>query len=99
MRTKLWWLLCLLATPVFAAPQLDKLTLPPGFHIAVYSDQVPNAREITLGAKRTVFVGSGDAGKVYVLTDSRGRQRTRCGHDQGRFTDATPEQTSPARAD
>jgi glucose/arabinose dehydrogenase len=57
---------------IAAAPQLDKLTLPNGFHIAVYSDDVPNAREITLGAKGTVFVGSNSAGKVYALTDSKG---------------------------
>jgi glucose/arabinose dehydrogenase len=62
----------LAATSAIAAPQLDKLTLPKGFHIAVYSDQVPNAREIALGAKGTVFVGSNDAGKVYALTDSAG---------------------------
>lgn len=61
----------LLALPACASTQLDKLTLPAGFHIAVYSDQVPNAREIALGAKGTVFVGSEDAGKVYALTDSR----------------------------
>jgi glucose/arabinose dehydrogenase len=72
MRTKLWWLLYLLAAPVFAAPQLDKLTLPKGFHIAVYSDQVSNAREIALGSHGTVFVGSSGAGKVYALTDSKG---------------------------
>jgi glucose/arabinose dehydrogenase len=65
-------LLALLALPAAAAPQLDQLTLPKGFHIAVYSDQVPNAREIALGAKGTVFVGSNDAGKVYALTDSNG---------------------------
>lgn len=65
-------LLSLCSASVFAAPQLDKLTLPKGFHIAVYSDQVPNAREIALGAKGTVFVGSNDAGKVYALTDSTG---------------------------
>jgi hypothetical protein len=52
MRMKLWWLLYLLAAPAFAAPQLDQLTLPKGFHVAVYSDQVPKAREITLGAQR-----------------------------------------------
>ena len=61
----------LLAAPAFGAVQLDKLTLPKGFHIAVYSDQVPNAREIALGAKGTVFVGSMGAGKVYALTDTR----------------------------
>jgi len=64
-------LLLLLAVPACASAPLDKLTLPAGFHIAVYSDQVPNAREIALGAKGTVFVGSEDAGKVYALTDSR----------------------------
>ena len=72
MRRYLGLLLGLLAVPAFAAPQLDQLTLPKGFHIAVYSDQVPNAREIALGAKGTVFVGSNDAGKVYALTDPSG---------------------------
>jgi len=56
-----------------ATPPLDQLSLHKGFHVALYSDQMANAREITLGAEGTVFVGSGDAGKVYVLTDSRGR--------------------------
>lgn len=65
--------LMLLAAPVpaFDAVQLDQLTLPKGFHIAVYSDQVPNARAIALGAKGTVFVGSFGLGKVYALTDTR----------------------------
>jgi len=63
-------LFLLLAAPVFAAPQLDKLTLPKGFHIALYSGQVPNAREMALGTNGTVFVGSMEAGKVYALTDS-----------------------------
>ncbi|RDI99280.1 sorbosone dehydrogenase family protein [Dyella solisilvae] len=62
----------LVAHSVAASPQLDKLTLPKGFQVAIYSDQVPNAREITLGAKGTVFVGSNSAGKVYALTDSKG---------------------------
>jgi Glucose/sorbosone dehydrogenases len=64
-------LLMLLAAPAFGAVHIDRLVLPKGFHIAVYSDQVPNAREIALGAKGTVFVGSMDAGKVYALTDTR----------------------------
>jgi glucose/arabinose dehydrogenase len=73
MRKLIVALFGLLAAPaILAAPSLDKLTLPKGFHIAVYSDQVPNAREIALGAKGTVFVGSNDAGKVYALTDSKG---------------------------
>ncbi|MHB1272349.1 MAG: PQQ-dependent sugar dehydrogenase [Rhodanobacter sp.] len=63
-------LFLLLAAPVFASPQLDKLTLPRGFHIALYSGQVPNARAMALGTNGTVFVGSMEAGKVYALTDS-----------------------------
>ena len=49
---------------------LDTLTLPPGFHVAVYADQVPDARELALGPDGTVFAGSGRAGKVYALIDA-----------------------------
>ncbi len=72
MRLLLTLLLVVSSLPALAAPQLDKLVLPKGFHIAVYSDQVPNAREIALGSRGTVFVGSGGAGKVYALTDTNG---------------------------
>jgi glucose/arabinose dehydrogenase len=65
----------LCAMPLRAAPQLDRLTLPRGFHVAVYADQVPDAREIVLGARGTVFVGSMGAGKVYALTDADGDGR------------------------
>ncbi|HKR76451.1 MAG TPA: PQQ-dependent sugar dehydrogenase [Rhodanobacter sp.] len=74
MHLQRLWLVCLLtvlAAPAFGSVHLDRLTLPKGFHVAVYSDQVPNAREIALGAKGTVFVGSMDAGKVYALTDTK----------------------------
>ena len=58
-----------------AAPPLARLHVPPGFHVALYSDQTPSARAMTLGAKGTLFVGSMDAGKVYALSgmDARGR--------------------------
>lgn len=72
MRVLLSMLLVLAASPALASVHLDRLVLPKGFHIAVYSDQVPDAREITLGAKGTVFVGSNRAGKVYALTDTNG---------------------------
>lgn len=72
MRLLLSMLLVLASWPALASSHLDRLVLPKGFHIAVYSDQVPDAREITLGAKGTVFVGSNRAGKVYALTDSNG---------------------------
>lgn len=72
MRVLLWLFLTLLSLPTFAATQLDKLTLPKGFHIALYTNQVPNARAFALGTNGTVFVGSTDAGKVYALTDTNG---------------------------
>ena len=72
MRPLLLLLLALLALPACAAANLERLTLPPGFHIALYSDQVPSARAMALGAHGTVFVGSAGAGKVYALTDSNG---------------------------
>jgi glucose/arabinose dehydrogenase len=70
MRRLLSLLLMVWSLPLLAAPQLDKLTLPKGFHIALYADHVTDAREIALGTNGTVFVGSTDAGKVYALTDS-----------------------------
>ncbi|TAN02287.1 MAG: sorbosone dehydrogenase family protein [Rhodanobacteraceae bacterium] len=58
-----------------AAAPLQSLKAPPGFRVSLYSDQVPNAREIALGAHDTVFVGSMGEGKVYALTglDAHGR--------------------------
>ncbi len=65
-------LLVLVAATALAAPALDQLKLPPGFKIAIYTDQTPSARELAVGARGTVFVGSADAGRVYALTDSTG---------------------------
>lgn len=61
-----------------AEPEAGKLTVPPGFHIAVYSDQVPSAREMAVGDDGTVYVGSMSAGKVYALSgmDANGRARS-----------------------
>ncbi len=48
---------------------LEKISLPPGFHISVYAENVPAARSLTLGDDGTVFVGTrGD--KVYALRDN-----------------------------
>ncbi len=49
---------------------LDEIKLPQGFHIAVYTADVPNARSMTLGTKGTLFVGTGSEGKVYAVVDS-----------------------------
>ncbi len=63
--------LAVLATSAFAkdSPPIERLQLPQGFQISVYSADVPNARELAVGANGTVFVGSRSAGKVYALTD------------------------------
>lgn len=48
--------------------KLDKIKLPPGFHISVYTDKVPGARSMTLGDKGTLFVGTRDD-RVYAVVD------------------------------
>lgn len=53
-----------------APPLVARLQVPPGFHVTVFSANVPAAREMALGRHGTVFVGSSRAGKVYALTDS-----------------------------
>lgn len=49
---------------------LEKLTLPDGFKIEVYAQNVKNARQMALGDKGTVFVGSRSAGLVHALVDT-----------------------------
>src|SRR5690348_17415210 len=52
-----------------AAPPLQSLKVPAGFHVTVFSDAVPGAREMAVGPRGTVFVGS-NKGKVFALTDA-----------------------------
>ena len=51
---------------------LEKLTLPEGFDISVYADDVTNARQMALGANGVVFVGSRRAGLLHALVDKDG---------------------------
>jgi len=69
--------LLILSTAAFAGPAEDlaKIRLPEGFTIAVYAENVPNARGMALGAKGTVFVGSRDADAVHALVDADGDHR------------------------
>jgi glucose/arabinose dehydrogenase len=53
-------------------PKLDGLQLPPGFSIELYSDQVPDARSLALGARGTVFVSTRKNDRVYALIDDTG---------------------------
>jgi len=54
--------------PGTAAEHLGKLTLPAGFSIALYADNVPGARSMALGSDGTVFVGT-RAQTVHAVVD------------------------------
>ncbi len=59
---------CCLAAPAAAQSlPLKSIKLPPGFEIGLFADDVPNAREMALGDKGTLFVGSAQAGRVYAI--------------------------------
>ncbi len=48
---------------------LNEIKLPPGFSIDLYATGIPHAREMVLGAKGTLFVGTRDYNKVYAIVD------------------------------
>ncbi len=54
---------------------LDTIRLPPGFTIDVWSEEVPNARSLTLSPGGVVYVGTRTAGKVYAAVDRDGDHR------------------------
>lgn len=64
-----------LLTLVASSLPVDHLQLPEGFSISVYADNIEDARQMALGDKGTVFVGSRTAGKVYALVDTNGDGR------------------------
>jgi glucose/arabinose dehydrogenase len=59
-------LLFVSATHAFAALPVERIRLPPGFHIAVLSDAVPSARAMAFSPQGILYVGSLD-GHVYAL--------------------------------
>jgi glucose/arabinose dehydrogenase len=65
---------CALPCGVFAQAAnerypLDKIKLPPGFHIRLFAGGAENAREMALGKNGTLFVGTQRAGVVYAIVD------------------------------
>ncbi|MEP7320323.1 MAG: PQQ-dependent sugar dehydrogenase [Saprospiraceae bacterium] len=50
---------------------LSKITLPPGFKIEIYAEDVKNARSMVLSASGTLFVGTRED-KVYAIKDLNG---------------------------
>ena len=51
---------------------LEKIKLPDGFKIEIFSDEVPNARQLAVAPGGTVFVGSRRGGKVHAVVDRDG---------------------------
>ncbi len=63
------------ARPAAAQLPLKTISLPPGFSIGIYADNVPNARSLVLGPKGTLFISTRTAGSVYAVRDTNGDQR------------------------
>jgi glucose/arabinose dehydrogenase len=70
-----------LLTVVAFAPQttqklpLEQIKLPQGFAIDVYAEGVRNARQMALGDKGTLFVGSRTARRVFAVVDRDGDKK------------------------
>lgn len=62
-------LLLLSTSFVFALP-IEKLSLPPGFSVEVYTEGLETARGMAFSDKGTLFVGSKN-GNVYAVTPQR----------------------------
>ena len=52
------------------AINIDRIELPEGFSIAIYADNVANARQLARSENGTIFVGTRRAGKVYAVVDA-----------------------------
>lgn len=59
---------------------LSDLELPPGFTVDLFARSVPGARDLALGAKGTVFVGTNSQDHVWALVDRDGD-----GHADSRY--------------
>ncbi|MDE1008306.1 MAG: PQQ-dependent sugar dehydrogenase [Paraburkholderia fungorum] len=59
-------LLAATTLPALAALPIERIKLPPGFHIEVLSDALPSARAMALSPKGILYIGSLD-GHVYAL--------------------------------
>lgn len=51
--------------------KLEKIKLPPNYHIEVFVDDIENAREMSFADDGTLFVGSRNAGNVYVVKNNK----------------------------
>jgi glucose/arabinose dehydrogenase len=53
---------------------LANVKLPQGFKITVWAQGVPQARQMAMGSKGTVFVGTFDKGTVHAVVDQGGKK-------------------------
>jgi glucose/arabinose dehydrogenase len=67
-------LLLLVASAASGLP-LERIKLPAGFSISVFSDQVPGARSMARSPEGILYVGTQGPGKVYALVDRNGDGR------------------------
>jgi glucose/arabinose dehydrogenase len=51
---------------------LEKLSLPAGYQISIFANNVKNARQMAVSPNGIVFVGSRDAGLVHAVIDANG---------------------------
>lgn len=63
------------ASAVCSAAGLPAITLPPGFAIDVYAEDVPNPRQLTRSPSGIVYTGSREAGSVHAVIDRDGDLR------------------------
>ncbi len=49
---------------------LDRLHLPPGFHVAAYATGVDKARSMTLSPNHVLYVGTRESGRVYAIPNA-----------------------------
>lgn len=65
------FLSCKTTAPNSDEPNLG-ISLPKGFKISIYAENVPEARGMALGDNGTLFVGSRKKGNVYAVVDTNG---------------------------
>jgi glucose/arabinose dehydrogenase len=80
MKKHFWFLIIvpmLLVATAYGAPsqqsylqrQLELISLPPGFEISIFAENVPGARSLEWTPNNTLFVGTRQAGLVYAMRD------------------------------
>ncbi|MGO4891235.1 PQQ-dependent sugar dehydrogenase [Flavobacterium sp. W21_SRS_FM6] len=62
--------ICHVSSAAQTSLPIEKLTLPEGYHISIFANEVKNARQMAISESGIVFVGSREAGVVHAVIDS-----------------------------